>query len=240
MQTMTAPFRFTAQWAMFPLLAALAVVLGASLGGLDVWLTTHPADGDRWIRQVVQSPLALIVVITLLGLVTNSWTIATLTGALALASNFFAGELAASRWEAGHYIALQDVILGCSLALIAGGGLGLAACVWHHEDNLTRVLGASGLGGALLWAGWGDLAAADWARDSDRFVAWISLVLAAVVVLRCRQPGFILLAAGGCAVVAGLTSLIDGGEHLQVRSLFHDLVHLYHEIVSRLRQAIRS
>ncbi len=238
MQTMMAPFRFTAQWALFPMLAALAVVLGAALSGLDVWLTTHPANDDPWLGQVIHSPLPLIVVIALLGLITNSWTIATLTGALALSSTFFAHELASSRWASSHYVSVQDVVVGSSLALIAGGALGLAACVWHHEDGVTQALGASVLGGALVWSGWGDLAAANWARDTDQLVAWLSLALAVLVILRCGQIGFIVLAVIGAAVVAGMTTFIDGGEQLDLRSMLSDMFHGFRDVVSRLRQRV--
>ncbi len=240
MQTVTAPFRFTAQWAMFPLLAAMAVLVGGSLGGFEIWLLTHPADNREWISQVVQSPLLLIIVITLLGLITNSWTIATLSGALVMISNYTARELAEARWESGHYVTVQDVIIGCSTALVVGGGLGVAACVWHHEDGLLQAIGASGLGGALLWAGWRDLTIADWDRDAGQIVAWLALVLAAVVVLRCLQPGFVLLAAAGCLAVAALASVAYGGEHVQLQSLYYDLLRVYRDVESRLREAIRG
>lgn len=237
--TMMAPFRFTAQWALFPLLAAFAVLLGAGLGSLSSWLTTHPSSGDMWLRQVFLSPLPIIVVIAILGLATNSWTIGILTGALTSVSAFCGHELAEARWSTTSVVNAQDLVIGCSLALIAGGMLGLGACIWHHEAGMTQALGAGLLGGALAWSGWQDLAPSDWARDTQHLVGWISLALAAVVILRCRSLGSVVLAACCAIAVVWIVSFVDGGERLDMRSIVHDIRHGMSDLMARAREAIR-
>lgn len=238
-QTMMAPFRFTAQWAIFPLLAALAVVLGASLGGLDAWLATHPSAANPWLRDVVLSSLPIIVAIALLGLVTNSWTIATLTGMLAATGAFAAHELAESRWATTYVVDVQDLIVGASLALIGGGALGLGACTWHHESGLTQAIGASLLGGAIAWSGWQELAPDGWPRDTDHLVGWVSLALVVLVIVRCAQLGPIVFALAGTIVVAWLTSLLADGERFDLGSTFENLRHDLTHLLDRLRDAIR-
>ena len=235
---MLAPFRFTAQWAVFPLLAAMAVILGVSVGGFAGWLEVNPGSGPLLLRQLFLSTLPAVASIVLLGIVTNSWSIATISGAFASFAVYFGQEVAEARWASHYAVDATKLVMECSLAVIGGGLLGLGACLWQHEDGMPRAVGAGMLGGALVWSGGRDLIEAGWPRDGDYLVSWLCLALAAFVVLRFGRLGLMTFALIEAVAVAWVATTLQDERTLDLTSFASEILRELQEMTRRFRDGL--
>ena len=228
------PFRFAGQWALLPVIAGAAVVTGGLLGLLDGWATTERVTVEPWMLEVLRSSLPVIIATAMIGMATNSWTIATMTGALALVTAEVATDAARWYWF-DVYPPLSDEIVQLPLALLAGGALGLSGCVWQHESGYTRSLGAAVLAGALGWLSWRELAPDNWPLDMVHLTGWLAGALVILIVGRCRGLGQMVIALIGAVIVAFGIDLIDVGSALDVRSTITTLLEQWNQLVDRLR-----
>jgi hypothetical protein len=209
---------------VFPLLAAIAVLGGSAIGGLYGWVGTQRGGVAPWLDQVTSAPLVLILIIGMLGVITNSWTIALLAGAITMVCVVLAREVAAWRWDSNYVVDAPGVLISLALVAVGGGALSLATCLWQHERRYVQALGAAVLIGALGWSGWRSLEPAGWPRDQHHLLAWASLAMAALVVLRCRGLGPLLLAIIGGVVVAITCDVFFEQQVIDLRTTMNDIL----------------
>jgi hypothetical protein len=234
MNQLMSPFRFAGQWAMLPVIAGVAVVTGGLCGLLDAWATAERPTVDRWILELLQSPVLLVVAAAVIGLMTNSWTIATLTGALTLVTAELAAEGARWYWAGDFPLLHADVVLRLPGALLVGGALGLAGCLWHHESGYTRSIGAALLAGPLVWLSWRDLAPAGWPPDMVHVAGWIAGAAGLIVLLRCRGLGPLAIAVIGTVLAVATIDIIEAGDALDLRSTLTTLRDQWNQLVNRV------
>jgi hypothetical protein len=208
------------------------------LGVLHGWATTDRTTIEPWVLAILQSPLPIIVATTLIGMVTNSWTIATITGALTLVTAEFAADVARWYWFDEYALMAEDTLLQFPIALLAGGALGLGGCVWHHESGYTRSIGAALLAGPLGWLCWRELATDDWTMDLAHLSGWIAGALGLVVLARCRGLGAIVIALIGAVVVAIGIEVISAGEAFDLRSSLSTFREQWNQLIDQLRSGI--
>ncbi|HYJ13801.1 MAG TPA: hypothetical protein VEW66_09430 [Thermomicrobiales bacterium] len=235
MQTLTSPFRFAGQWASLPILVGAALITGGMLGVLDVWATSDHASVELWVLELLRSPLLVIVATAMIGMATNWWTIAIITGALTLLTAAFATDAARWYWSDHYSLMADDLPARLPLALLAGGALGLGGCVWHHEAGYTRSIGAAMLAGSLAWLSWRDLAADGWPLDMVHLAGWVAGVLGLLILGRCREFGPIVIAAIGAVIVALGINFTHAEPGFDLQSTLTTLHERWNQLTDRVR-----
>lgn len=224
MQVLMSPFRFAGQWAMFPFLLILSLAAGAGVGAAHGWGAEQSAVPPSILVDILTSPLPLVLALIVLGLVTNSWTIAIIVGSATAVAAIGAQQLAVMATSSDSSFDPIEVISELPVAILGGAALGLAGCLWHHEQGALRAMGAAMAAGALGWIAWSDLKPASFSLDIENTVGWSAAVLAVAVVARCGLNGTLVLAVIGTVAVAALLLVISDNGATDYRRMVETLL----------------
>lgn len=236
MQAVMAPVRMVSQWMMLPVMLVLVGITGTGIGLFAAWADIRWLESPTWPTAIGTSAAIWVLLPAIAGMVTNSWTIAAMLGAFSLLAARLAEPVGARVFNDDYvWIAWSDLLVNVPLAVLAGAALGWAGSAWRHDEGAVRALAAALIAGSLGSTAW-DVLADSWSRNGlTNQVAWLTLALAALVVLLCRSIPTMLLAMIGTLLFGAALEFALGHQASDLTSFFNDLYYQISDLSSRLR-----